>query len=55
MLVMENDTAVLQVCSQCGGPVVPGQPYILRDDRPIHSQSDDCDASEGWNPHMDSE
>jgi hypothetical protein len=43
MLVMENDTEVMLVCGECGGSILPGQPFILRNDKPLHSQSDDCD------------
>jgi hypothetical protein len=45
----------MQVCSECGGPIAAGQPYIVRNDHPIHSESSDCDSAEGWNPHIDSE
>jgi hypothetical protein len=55
MLVMENDAAVKVVCAICGGPILPGQPYIKDEGDPIHSESGDCDPEEGWNPHMDTE
>ena len=55
MLVSENDSATLLVCSVCGGPILPDQPFIEREGRPIHSDSADCCPEEGWNPPIDVE
>jgi len=55
MLVIENDASTTLICQLCGGPILPEQPFITRDNHPIHSESGDCRPDEGWNPHMDTE
>jgi hypothetical protein len=55
MLLSDNDAVTIMVCSVCGGPILPDQPFIERDHHPIHSESADCDPDEGWNPHIDAE
>ena len=55
MLVMENEVSIRVVCAICGGPILPGQAYIECNNRPVHSESEDCNPDEGWNPHMDTE
>ena len=55
MLLAEDDVSIKLTCSACGGPILPGQPFIYRDSQPIHSESADCHPEEGWNPHMDTE
>lgn len=55
MLLSDPDAVTLMVCSVCGGPILPDQPFIERDHHPLHSESADCDPNEGWNPHIDTE
>lgn len=55
MLILEDDVAVTLICTQCGGPILPGQPFLDRDECPVHSESADCNPDEGWNPHMEVE
>ncbi len=55
MLVVDRDASTILVCRACGGPIRPGQPFIYRDDQPIHSESGDCNPQEGWIPPEDSE
>jgi hypothetical protein len=55
MLVMENDTSVTLVCSLCGTPILRDQTFITRDNKPIHSESGECDPEEGRNPNMGTE
>lgn len=55
MLIMENDTLVTPVCTLCGAPILPDQAFIIRNSKPIHSESDNCDPEEGRNSHMDTE
>ena len=55
MLVADSDASTILVCHICGGPIRPGQPFIYRDELPIHSESGDCNPEEGSNPLMDSE
>lgn len=51
----ETQSVTLLVCSVCGGPIHPGQPFIERNHRPIHSESADCHPEEGWNPPIEVE
>ena len=55
MLLTDDDLSIILVCSACGGPILSEQPFIYRDNQPLHSESADCRPDEGWNPHMDTE
>jgi hypothetical protein len=54
-MLIEDDASITLTCITCGGPILPGQPFIYRDNQPLHSESRDCRPDEGWNPHMDTE
>jgi hypothetical protein len=43
MLIQDDDASVKLLCSLCGRPILAGQAFIKRNNRPIHSDSADCD------------
>ncbi|MDR3764296.1 MAG: hypothetical protein P4M01_09400 [Acidobacteriota bacterium] len=51
----EEQPVTLLLCSACGKPIQPGQPFIERDHHPLHSESADCQPEETWNPEIDVE
>jgi len=55
MLIQDDDASVKLLCSLCGRTILPGQAFIKRNNRPIHSESADCDPDKAPKPRKDTE